>query len=286
MALSTTSTRRKLVTASSNSPNSDKASVASTRNKSKTPGLKTEPSEYSLSKKSLMKSAPSAVLSSSSPKKAKLLKTTNPSKAFTPGGLKTNSNGATPVMITNYQRRKLLQEAANHAQQTGSKMSDIGGMTNNNHYNDSNNNINSSFVFCEQNFTRENYAKQEDVYASKSGELRERLDKLRELDILANSQAAKLVLSKMRFGNEVTYAFVNEYVNELRRVEAESDESLAVVKLWYDKQKREIEQIFQNENRRAMNEFQEKRADLKENLRYIQQLQNTFLYNRSVANLI
>jgi hypothetical protein len=223
--------------------------MASTRNKSKTPGFKSESSDYVPNKKSLMQSAPTVI----STKKAKLLKTGH-NKPF--NSAKNNLN-ATPAGITNYQRKKLLLEANALAQDKLNSLNSV--------YDDANNS--NSFMFSEQNFTRENYIKQEETYALKLKELKDRLGKLKELGILTNTQNAKLLLNKIRFGNEATYEFINEYVNELRRIEAESDESMAVVKLWYEKQKKEIEQIYQTENKRATNEFQEKRADLKENLR-------------------
>ncbi len=207
-----------------------------------------------------MQSAP-ATGGMSSAKKAKLLKTGHPN-ATNSSSTKNNVN-ATPVGITNYQRKKLLQEASNATQNQDKLL--INGL--NSMYNDATNNSSNNFIFCEQSFTRENFIKQEETYATKIKELRERLAKLDELGILTNTQSAKLLLNRIRFCNEATYEFINEYVNELRRVEADSDERLSVVKLWYDKQKREIEQIFQSENRRTTNEFQDKRTDLKENLR-------------------
>lgn len=56
-------------------------------------------------------------------------------------------------------------------------------------------------------------------------------------------------------------------MNELQRLETLAAENQSIVRLWYEKQKSEIEQAYQAETRRCTLEFQEKRAELKESLR-------------------
>ena len=244
--------------AMANSPSSrTDAKSTLTRNKSKTPSsLKPEPNEY---KKTLQLSVPPSASSIISIKKSRILKTIDQTSPKLKHRDKLTNLVANP-------KRKLDTNAERNHHNSGMSYatSDLNVIYGDSHH------PNHSFVFNEQNFTKESYFKKEQVYEQKLAELREKLAKLKELGTLSNTppQNVKFLLARLKMSNEAMHAFLNDYVDELRRVEDESRENFSIVKLWFEKQNAEIEQVFQTENRRATNEFLEKRADLKENIRY------------------
>jgi hypothetical protein len=116
--------------------------------------------------------------------------------------------------------------------------------------------------FEEEDFTPKKFKQKEEYFVQKLIELRDRLNAVREIGYLSSN-----INEAISILNKKNDEFMHNYLSDLRQAERKSDESLSVVRVWHEKQTSEIEQIYQCETKRATQEFQDKRTDLKEGLR-------------------
>jgi hypothetical protein len=110
--------------------------------------------------------------------------------------------------------------------------------------------------------SHDEFMRQDELFAQKLNELRERHDLLKSL-----SRSPELASESKSLADKTNFMFVNEFLNELNEMELQASRSLSVIRYWLEKESNEIEDTFRAEYTRALQEYQEKRKDLKETLR-------------------
>lgn len=137
-------------------------------------------------------------------------------------------------------------------------------------------NTDSGIQIC--SYTKENLQEQEDLYAKKLSEFKYQLEKLNKLDdselMLMDSE---LILNKIEsslFDNETIakpanseFTYFKKFIQQLRTFKRESEENMSVVENWYQMQKSEVTAQYNLEHDRAIQEFQDKRRELKDSLK-------------------
>lgn len=116
----------------------------------------------------------------------------------------------------------------------------------------------------------ENYQKQENFYEQRIKSLREQLEKMKSFKKLSTqaslrSSAIKAEISDFKV--ESGFNHLSKFLHDVAQIERESAENISIVNNWHEKQKSEVELQYNLEHRRAIQEFQDKRKELKENLR-------------------
>ena len=116
----------------------------------------------------------------------------------------------------------------------------------------------------------ENYQKQEKFYEQRIKSLREQLEKMKSFQKLSTqaslrSSAIKAEISDFKV--ESGFNHLAKFLCDVAQIERESAENISIVNNWHEKLKSEVEFQYNLEHRRAIQEFQEKRKELKENLR-------------------
>jgi len=69
------------------------------------------------------------------------------------------------------------------------------------------------------------------------------------------------------YKDESGFNYLSKFLSEINQIEKESTENISIVNNWYEKQKAEVEQQYNIESKRAVQEFQDKRRELKDNLK-------------------
>lgn len=115
-----------------------------------------------------------------------------------------------------------------------------------------------------------NYQQQEKFYEQRIKSLREQLEKMKSYKKLSDQASlresaikAEILDFKVENGN---FNHLAQFLSEVAQIERESIENISIVNNWYEKQKSEVELQYNLEHRRAIQEFQDKRKELKENL--------------------
>jgi hypothetical protein len=119
-------------------------------------------------------------------------------------------------------------------------------------------------------FNFDNFQKQEKLYEKRMKSLKDQLAKLRNLRELNSKNRINSLYLKKEIGDyrvESGFNHISKFLNGVIQIEKESEENLSIVNNWYEKQKSEV--VLQNasENKRALQEFQDKRRELKEGLK-------------------
>jgi hypothetical protein len=110
--------------------------------------------------------------------------------------------------------------------------------------------------------TKEQFKLRAEWYENKLKELRNQIEQLHRLSVLKhepNDSSDTGVYSSSHI--------INEYVEEMQRLGRSSNENSLFIEMWHEKQKREIDEQFTREYTKAVQEYQDKQRDLKENLR-------------------
>lgn len=110
--------------------------------------------------------------------------------------------------------------------------------------------------------TREEFKLKEEWYENKLNELRNQIEQLHRLSVLKH-ESNESSESKVNSNSPI----INEYVEEMQRLNRCSNENSLFIEMWHEKQKREINEQYAREHTKAIQEYQDKRRDLKENLR-------------------
>jgi len=110
--------------------------------------------------------------------------------------------------------------------------------------------------------TKEDFKLKEQWYENKLNELRNQIEQLHRLSVLKHEPNE----ANESFGHS-SCRIINEYVEEMQRLSRCSHENSLFIEMWHDKQKREINEQYTREHTKAIQEYQDKRRDLKDNLR-------------------
>jgi trimeric autotransporter adhesin len=128
--------------------------------------------------------------------------------------------------------------------------------------------------------SKEDVLKQQSEFDRRLVDLKQQLDKLRQLTTLTKNESdneeekIKKILSDWKNDESITnenndnnlISFVTRLINERKRISIEAEENWNNTRLWLDKQKQETCQQYLNENSQSILEFSEKRRELKEAL--------------------
>lgn len=117
--------------------------------------------------------------------------------------------------------------------------------------------------------SEETFQKREKEYEKHIKALQDQLEKLKQFEELAQEKKLNSTLVKQSISDlhADDCNYLSKFLSEIQRVEKESTEYVSVVKNWYELQKHEIEQQYTVEQKRAVQEFQDKRRELKDTLR-------------------
>nr|QDF21427.1 Sin3 histone deacetylase corepressor complex component SDS3 [Brachionus koreanus] len=113
------------------------------------------------------------------------------------------------------------------------------------------------------NLSKEEIKQKEKYFDDKLKDLGEKLRKIREMGVCSGQ-----VMSDLK-ENEISESLslcVKDYLAEINKLERDCDDKLELLSEWYVREKHEIEETFKTEKKKALQEFNDKRKELKENL--------------------
>lgn len=140
---------------------------------------------------------------------------------------------------------------------------------------------NSSDPLIQMNsYTKENLEEHELFYARRLTEFKYQLEKLQKLndaefekvtdrDMLIRKLEATLydeeTIERSTYGS--SFPFFSRFIQQIKGIMRESDENMSIVTNWYEMQKSEAMAQYSLEHNRAIQEFQDKRRELKDGLK-------------------
>lgn len=107
----------------------------------------------------------------------------------------------------------------------------------------------------------------EKYFEDKLRDLNDKLGKLRDVAISIDRKKSIETELKENEMNESVRHFLSKYLNELEKLDQESNDKLNGLKEWHRREIEEIDETFKLENKKAVQEFHEKRKELKESLK-------------------
>ena len=110
-------------------------------------------------------------------------------------------------------------------------------------------------------FSSHTFQLKDQMYEQKLRELRDNLKLLEKIENMSSEEMEN------ELDSQSSGVYVNQFVQEVRRLEKESAENMSLIETWFEYQKEESEEQFNSECKRASQEFQEKRKELKESLK-------------------
>lgn len=117
-------------------------------------------------------------------------------------------------------------------------------------------------------FSKENLAEQDAMYSKRLNEFRYQLEKLNKLD------EANLILEQIDASlfaddqsSSLLFSCFSKFLEQIKSIKNESEENMSVVENYHEMQKNEASVTFNLECSRAVQEFQDKRRELKERLK-------------------
>jgi len=122
-------------------------------------------------------------------------------------------------------------------------------------------------------YSKENLAEQEAIYCRRLAEFRYQLEKLKRLDetdlLLEKIEATLFDEETLRLkeSSSVNFSCFSQFLQQMKNLRTASAENMAVVENWHEMQKNEAMATFNLECSRAVQEFQDKRRELKESLK-------------------
>lgn len=129
-------------------------------------------------------------------------------------------------------------------------------------------------------YTKENLEEHELFYARRLAEFKYQLEKLQKLndaefemvtdqDMLIRKLEATLydeeTIERSAYGS--SFPFFSRFIQQIKGIKRESDENMSIVTNWYEMQKSEAMAQYSIEHSRAIQEFQDKRRELKDGLK-------------------
>nr|QDF21423.1 Sin3 histone deacetylase corepressor complex component SDS3 [Brachionus koreanus] len=113
------------------------------------------------------------------------------------------------------------------------------------------------------NLSKEEIKQKEKYFDDKLKDLGEKLRKIREMGVCSGQVMSDLKENEI---SECLSLFVRDYLAEINKLERDCDDKLELLSEWYVREKHEIEETFKTEKKKALQEFNDKRKELKENL--------------------
>ena len=113
------------------------------------------------------------------------------------------------------------------------------------------------------NLSRDDLKQREKYFDDKLKDLEARLKRVRVLGVCSGQTLSDLKENEM---SESLKLFMKEYLSEVEKLEKDCNDKLVSLNEWYSREKSEIEETFRIEKKKASQDFNDKRKELKKNL--------------------